>query len=123
MADQVHDRTAIYGALALVVVASRHYGYYLAPGYHAHAWNGITAAIFLIACVWAAIALRGWVVYPLAWGAIEEAQVIACTVAYVVKPWVVQPGQDQCSALLSTDLGLYGAAVLGALALWQAMRH
>jgi len=65
---------------------------------------------------------RGWVLYPLAWWMAEEAMVIGCNAAFIVKPWTVPAGQDMCSSLLQFDLGRLGALVLAGFALRQAMR-
>lgn len=61
--------------------------------------------------------------YPLAWWMAEEVMVIGCNAAFIVKPWVVPKGQDMCSSLLGLNLGLFGALVLAALAMRQAMRE
>jgi hypothetical protein len=46
------------------------------------------------------------------WYSAEEAQVAACSVAYIVQPWHVPEGKAQCSALMQTDIGAYGIAVV-----------
>jgi hypothetical protein len=53
------------------------------------------------------------------WWAAEEGMVAVCSVAWVLAPWEVAAGQDQCSALLQFDLGKLGAAILALLALRQ----
>ena len=83
-----------------------HHAYKLAPvALEGHAWNIGGAAARLI--------LLGLLVYlvrspltdiPAAWMVAEEVQAIGCTVAYVIKPWPMVPGQEKCSEALGLPL-------------------
>ena len=104
------------GLLALLVAL--HYGYTMfEPADRANAWNAagaVARAALLIALAWR---WRGPVLAVVAWWLAEEAMVAGCSVAYIIKPWAVAAGQDQCSALLHFDVAKVGAAViLGLLA-------
>ena len=116
MADRSNHEHALHGA-ALVVLAAcavRHYAYTLAPAADRADWaNAIGALMLMIAPLYAAWRWPS----PLVWAAaalwvIEEAMIVGCSVAYIIRPWVVPEGQDQCSALLGFELGKLGAAVL-----------
>ena len=97
-----------------------HQGYALAPvDAQPLAWNALGAA--------ARLALVLMLVYPVtqapmaavvAWLAAEELQVIVCNVAYALKPWHINPGQEMCSSLIGTDLGKYSAVVVAGLLAW-----
>lgn len=103
------------GLLALGV--ARHYGYLLADqADHADIWNAagaVTLAAMLIALAWR---WRGPVLLVVAWWVAEEVMVAGCSLAYMVQPWIVGPGQDQCSALIGLDISKISAAVIAALA-------
>lgn len=105
----------------LLALVGLHYGWALAPVEHqAQAWNILGAAAragLLVAVLWRC---RGLVLAVGAWWLCEEAMVIGCSVAYMVSPWPVAPGESQCSALLGYDLGRIGALVLAVLALLWA---
>ena len=102
------------GLLALGVAL--HYGYLLLdPADRADAWNvvgAVTRAALLIALAWR---WRGPVLLVVAWWLAEEAMVAGCSLAYMVQPWIVGPGQDQCSALIGMDISKIGAAIIAAL--------
>lgn len=96
-----------------------HLGYAMAP-LHAQpmAWNALGAI--------ARLALVLVVVYPItapgmaavvAWVAAEELQVVVCNLAFAIRPWEIQSGQEMCSTLVGTDLSKFAAvAVIGVLA-------
>lgn len=100
----------------LALLAAMHYSYMLAaPGDAAQWFNAagaITRAALLLAL---ARRWRGVVLWVVAWWLAEEAMVAGCSVAYIVKPWAVLAGQDQCSALLHFDIAKLGAMVLALL--------
>lgn len=121
MANRSHHRDAVYGvAVALLLLgAARHYGIYLVPLEHrAQAWNA-AGALCIIALVCAVIwHARNRVAQAVAaWIIAEEAMVAGCSLWYIKAPWVVLPGQDQCSALASFDLGLVGVLAITLLVL------
>jgi hypothetical protein len=94
-----------------------HLGYAMAP-LHAQpmVWNALGAlgrlALVLVA------------VYPItapgmaavvSWLAAEELQVAVCNLAFAVRPWEIQAGQEMCSTLLGTDLSKFAAVAVIAL--------
>ena len=107
--NQYHHRAI--GLIALCVAMN--YGYLIFdPADRAQAWNAagaVTRAALLIALAWR---WRGPVLWVVAWWLAEEAMTAGCSILYILRPWVVPVGQDQCSALLGLDLGKIGAAVL-----------
>lgn len=123
MADPRHDHTAIHGgAIALALLGlglAVHYGYRLAPPEHrADIWNAcgaIARVILLSASVWRVRSRL--VLLVAAWWACEELLAAGCSVAYIVRPWPVDVGADQCSALAGFDLGRIGMLVASALVL------
>lgn len=110
------------GLLALLVAL--HYGYAICdPEDRAQAWNmagAVARAALLVALSWK---WRGPVLLVVAWWLAEEAMVAGCSAAYIVKPWVVAAGQDQCSALLHFDLAKLGAAVILSLLAFTCVRR
>ena len=106
-------------ALLLLMGAALHYGWGLFPAEHqADMWNAsgaIVRAILLLIVVWH-IRSRA-VLLIAAWFLAEEAMVAVCSLAYIAQPWQVLPGQAQCSALLSYDLGKLGLAAITLLLL------
>ncbi len=83
-----------------------HHAYRLAPvEIEGHAWNigGAASKLILLAL----LSLLMWhpVVHTLAaWVAAEEIQAIGCTVAYIVNPWPMSPGDEKCSRALGLPL-------------------
>lgn len=121
MADLRHHPHPVHH-LALTLIAAGfalHYGWALVPDEHqAQAWNaaGAVARLALLLAYVGAISDRLLLAVVLWWTG-EETQVAACSVAYIVRPWPIEPGEAQCSALMGTDLGAYGMAVVCALLL------
>lgn len=83
-----------------------HHAYKLAPvEIEGHAWNMGGAASRLVL-----LGVITWLVWhplahvPAAWLAAEELQAIGCTLAYLIKPWPMQPGQEKCSEALGLPL-------------------
>jgi hypothetical protein len=110
MADRNHHRDAVSCAALICLGVLVHYGWAWFPAEHqANAWNALGAfarACLLLAVVWKLkSALAAFVA---AWWVCEELMVAGCSVAYIVSPWNVEPGQAQCSALLQFDLGRIG---------------
>jgi hypothetical protein len=100
-----------------------HYGWALVPAQHqADAWNalGAFARLSLVCAVAWRIRSR-LVLFVAAWWAFEELLVIGCSLAFIASPWVVEPGQAQCSALLQFDLGRVGLLIAACL-LWQYVK-
>lgn len=121
MANSSQDRSLIdhrvgraIGLLALC--AAMNYGYLMFdPTDRAQAWNAagaIARSALLIALTWK---WRGPVIWVVAWWLAEEAMTAGCSALYILRPWVVLPGQDQCSALLGFDIGKIGALAMVAL--------
>ena len=128
MANRINPSNAVYGAAVAVLAACavRHYGYTLAPeADRANWWNAIGALMMMAAPAYAAWRWPGRLVWAAAaWWVVEEAMVVGCSLAYIVRPWTVAAGQDQCSALLGFDLGKLGAVIMACiLVAIIAIRH
>jgi len=97
-----------------------HYGWALVPPQHqADAWNALGAfARLSLVCAVAWRMRSRLVLFVALWGAFEELMVIGCSLAFIASPWVVEPGQAQCSALLQFDLGRVGM-LIAAFLLWH----
>jgi hypothetical protein len=104
-------------ALLLLVGTARHYGYALAPpDAQADVWN-IAGALTIIALLWSM--RRG--LSPMAglialWFAAEELLVAGCSAAWLVQPWAVMPGDEQCSAKIGLKIGALSLIVVAILA-------
>ena len=101
------------GALLALVLAVRHYGWMLAPAAdRADLWYILgAAAVAVLAFGWAL-----WARSSVVWGlwlilAWHELSVGGCSVAYIVSPWPVPLGEDQCAALVAWDLRKLGAII------------
>ena len=116
MAHRGNASNAVHGAAIIVLAACaiRHYGYTLAPAADRADWaNAIGALMLMVTPLYAAWRWRSPLVWAAAaWWVVEEAMIVGCSLAYIVQPWVVLEGQDQCSALIGFDLGKLGAAIL-----------
>lgn len=99
------------------------YGYEFAPPHsQADVWNAGGAAGRLLLLVLVVLAHRAWSVSAAAvWWAVEDLQVLGCTVLWLVQPWQMQPGEMQCSAAIGVPLSLAGLS-LGALVAWVVFR-
>lgn len=102
-------------AVALLLVGGlAQFGWHHAPAAaQADVWNASQALLVLVllamvvnayrsAWTWAAAALLG------AWQLLTA----GCSLAYLWKPWPVEPGQEQCSAALNVPLGAIGGWLL-----------
>lgn len=126
MADHRHDAHPVHHPALILLSAgfALHYGWALVPPEHqAQAWNaaGAVVRLSLLLAFVGAITDRLLLAVVLWWTG-EETQVAACSVAYILQPWPISPGQAQCSALMGTDLGAYGMAVVCALLLAHPVR-
>lgn len=92
--------------------------------HQADAWNisqatfvlallGIVAATYRDPLVWRVCALAG------AWQLLTA----GCSLAYIVSPWAVLPGQGQCAAGLKLPLGIVSSWLAGVVAaeLWRCL--
>ena len=99
-------------AALLALGVGLHYSWSLVPAEHASQWwnasGAITRAALLLALVWHV--RNRWALLVGAWWLCEEAMVAGCSIAYMLAPWQVLPGEAQCSALLQFDLGRVGLA-------------
>lgn len=98
--------SGITAALVLFVWWLGHHAYKLAPvEIEGHAWNmgGGAAGLVLVALV-ALLAWHPLVHVPASWVAAEYIQQVGCTVAYVINPWPMQPGQEKCSEALGLPI-------------------
>lgn len=95
-------------AALLLFGVLRHYGWpLLPPDKQAFAWN-ISGAIIITILLWS-VAYQWQATRLVAvWWTFEELQVIACSLARMLRPWEVGDGEAQCSALLGFDLGTIG---------------
>ena len=102
-------------ALALlVVVGARHYGWQLAPVEHqADAWNILGAAAVLVGFGAAMLDCKDSVTSLMfaALGA-HEVAVIVASVAYIVDPWPMAPGQAMLSSWAGFELAKLGGLLL-----------
>jgi hypothetical protein len=101
----------------LALGVALHYGWAAFPAEHqAQAWNvlgALTRAALLLALVWHV--RNRWALLVAAWWLAEEAMVVGCSLAFMFSPWVVAPGEAQCSALLQFDIGRVGLACIALL--------
>ena len=113
-----------------------HYGYVpFPPEDRAQVWNVLGSAarlellalaVYLLHPTRAGLRRYALAVVAAVWYVAEEAMVIGCSVAYIVRPWEVLAGQDQCSSLLHFDIakiGALAAAVLLVLILFSVFSN
>ena len=104
-------------AALLALGVGLHYGWAaFPPELQAHAWNvsgALARAALLLALMWHV--RNRWALLVAAWWLAEEAMVAGCSIAYMLAPWQVLPGEAQGSALLQFDLGRLGLAAVGLL--------
>ena len=111
-----------FAAALLLCGVLRHYGWpLLSPDVQALAWN-ISGAAIITVLLWA-VAWR-WSATRLIvlWWTFEELQVIACSLARMLRPWEMGPGEAQCSALLGFDLGSIGLFLIALILACQAVK-
>ena len=77
---------------------------------------GAVAILVLLAVVWFKSDRSKALGLILLWWAWEETQVAMCSVAYMLSPWAVEPGQGICHALTGLDLGALGVLFVAVLA-------
>lgn len=105
-------------ALALLLVgATAQWGWKHAPvDAQADVWNASQALLVLVTLAMLANAYRcRWVLAVSALLGCLQASTAACSLAWLVRQWPVQPGDDQCDAALRFPLsavGLWLAALL-----------
>ena len=111
-------------SVLLLLLVGRHYAWALAePGMRGVASKGLAAAAIVVVLWWLVAHLRRTlpVLLVAAWITLEEAQVAACSAAYLIKPWPIEAGRPMCSALVGVDIGsatLVVVAVLACLLAW-----
>lgn len=99
----------------------RHYLWDKFPAeWQADVWNAI-GAITVTALVWMVAARETWAIAAAAWWTFEEFQVAACSLAYLIAPFHVEPGQAQCNALSGINLVAVGIGVVGVL-FWRTCK-
>lgn len=104
--------------IMLMVGASRHFLWHLMP----MEWRGSASKALggaaLLALIWIIYLLSTrarWLLPVLLWWSVEELQVVLCSVAYIVEPWVVPVGKSICSARLDLDIGAVTIVAVAAL--------
>jgi hypothetical protein len=126
MANRSDDARSVHhiALIGLLAGVALFYGWALAPVEHqAQVWNaaGSISRLALVLAFVGPISNRFLLGVVLLYAG-EDAQVFACSIAYIVQPWQIQPGQAQCSALLQTDMGAYGLAAVSVLLLAYPVR-
>ena len=117
VANRDIGRHAVHCVALIALGVLVHYGWSWAPVEHqAQVWNALGAfarACLVVAVVWK---LRSRLAaFVAAWWVCEELMVAGCSVAFIISPWTVEPGQAQCSALLQFDLGRIGVCAVALL--------
>ena len=121
--DHGNDRSSVLGAALLALGAWLFYGWAVVPVEHqAQVWNisGALARLVLLGAVIWRVRSR-FVLLVGAWWAAEELMVAGCSAWFIVSPWVIRPGEAQCSALLQFDLGKVGLLSIVSLVAIPAM--
>lgn len=99
------------------------YAYEFAPpADRAEVWNlgGASGRLLLVALV--VLAYRSAPITAAAlWWVVEDLQVVGCGVWWMVAPWPMEAGENQCSALVGVPLSLAGLS-LGAVLTWVVHR-
>ena len=100
----------LVACVVLGVVLARHYGWGFVPPEMAGVVSkmlGAAASMVFLALI--AYAYRSRLVWlACAYGLWEYGQAAVCSVAYLVKPWQVEPGQAMCSTWAGLDVGFVG---------------
>lgn len=109
----------------LAILFARHYGWdYFPPELRGIASKALGGAAMLALIL---IVLRLRYSVPLAlvasWWAIEELQVVICSILFAVAPWPVPTGQSLCSSRIDVDLGSVGICVIGWLSFYLYRIH
>lgn len=95
----------------LLIVAAREHLWALAPAQHQGVVSkmlGACMALVLLSVVYRLAQPSALLHAVLAVGAWAQLQAILCTLAFILKPWAVLPGQGMCSARVDFDLGALG---------------
>jgi hypothetical protein len=109
-------------AALLLLGVLRHYGWELLEQETArHAWN-ISGAVVIVIFLWAIVGRSKPMMAVAAWWTFEELQVIACSLGRILRPWPVNPGEAQCSALLGFDLSSLGLLLVAMILVWQPVK-
>jgi hypothetical protein len=107
-------------AVLLLVGAQREYAWPLfAPEIQGQVWN-IGGAVAILALL-LMLDRSGWPMMAWAvaiWFAAEELLVVACSAAWIVSPWEVAAGEEQCTGRVGFKLGSIGIVILAWLA-WK----
>lgn len=113
----------VIGALLLIGAWVTFYAYELAPSrLWAELWNigGSLGRLLLLGLL--VLAYRSAPVTAAAlWWVVEDLQVVGCGIWWLVSPWSMEAGENQCSALIGVPLSLAGLS-LGAVLAWVVHR-
>jgi hypothetical protein len=111
-------RRYVWTALALLIVGTvLRFGWRVAPeGAQADAWNVSQALLVLVLLALVAHAYRcAWVLRVAALLGAWQGMTVACSLAYLHRPWAVLPGQEQCDAMADAPLSMLGFWLAGLL--------
>lgn len=112
-------------ALLLVGVAAQFAWHYAPEGVQARVWGASQAGLLLVVLA----ALAGTIQHKAlrlvcALLGTWQGMTAACSIAWIVRPWPIKPGQAQCSAALDLPLCMLSAwaASLVATEVWRGLR-
>lgn len=111
-------------AMALLLIgAAAQFGWHHVPAdMQADVWNACQALLALLLLTMVGNAYRGKVLLVAVLLGVWQALTAACSVAYLVRPWRIEPGAGQCSSLLNWPIGAAEAWLAMVLA-WAIYRE
>lgn len=110
-------------AALLVAGCVRHLVWELVPAKHAGIVSKGCGGLVILSMLWIgawalkqACLLRGVVVAVLLWFGYEEAQVVSCSLLYLLAPWPVPEGAALCSSRAGIDISALSLFIVALLA-------
>lgn len=112
-------------ALLLVGAAAQFAWHHVPADAQADVWNVCQAVLVILLLSMVANAYRGRVIAVALMLGIWQALTAACSLAYLLKPWRIEPGAGQCSSALNWPLGAAQAwlALVLAAVIYKERRH
>lgn len=105
-----YQATAI--ALLLLTMSKATAWKWFPEAIQAEAWNACQAFMAATLLLLVALLYQSRLVWMAAlWGIGMELQTAACSIAYMVKPWEINPGDELCSSGLGFPIGLLSAGM------------